>query len=198
VTRRRRRGLGAATALAVAIAAGLAVHAGCGGRGAPEREPREQGPAPESRAEPAPPREAAPAATRTCVRVVDGDTILLDGGERVRLIGVDTPELHRPDTPVQYFAREAKAFTRRLAEHRRVGLAYDQEREDKYGRTLAYVYLADGTFLNWEIVRQGYGFAYTRHPFRHMSEFRAAERAARESSAGLWAHPGEIGQPANE
>jgi len=31
---------------------------------------------------------------------------------------------------------------------------------DRYGRTLAYVYLEDGTFLNAEIIKQGYGFAY--------------------------------------
>jgi len=35
-------------------------------------------------------------------------------------------------------------------------------KKDKYGRTLAYVYLEDGTFLNAEIIKKGYGFAY-RH-----------------------------------
>jgi endonuclease YncB( thermonuclease family) len=31
---------------------------------------------------------------------------------------------------------------------------------------LAYVYLMDGTFLNAEIIKQGYGFAYTKYPFK--------------------------------
>jgi len=49
-------------------------------------------------------------------RVVDGDTIVLQTGERVRLIGVDTPETKRPNTPVEYFGREATEFTRRMVE----------------------------------------------------------------------------------
>ena len=140
-----------------------------------------------------PPPAPERATTRTCVRVVDGDTVVLDGDERVRLIGVDTPELHRQGTPVQYFAGQASAFTRGLVQGRRVRLDHDRERQDKYGRTLGYLWLEDGTFVNFEIVRRGYGFAYTRHPFRYLDEFRLAERAAREAGAGLWAEPDSIG-----
>jgi micrococcal nuclease len=126
---------------------------------------------------------------RTCVRVVDGDTIVLDGGERVRLIGVDTPELHHPAKPVQYFAHEAKERTVALAQGRRVGLEYDHQRRDRYGRTLAYVFLPDGTLLNLRLIEEGYGFAYTKYPFRpdYMARFRNAERVARTQSHGLWA-----------
>lgn len=124
---------------------------------------------------------------RTVVRVVDGDTLLLDGNERVRLIGVDTPETVDRRRPVEYYGKEASAFLRRMAEGKRVRLAYDQQRKDGYGRTLAYVHLADGTLLNGEIIRQGYGHAYTRYPFRYADEFRAYEREAREQRRGLWA-----------
>ena len=55
-----------------------------------------------------------------------------------------------------------------------------------FGRTLAYVYLEEGTFLNAEIVRQGYGHAYTQFPFKYLQEFRALEREAREAQRGLW------------
>lgn len=124
---------------------------------------------------------------RTCVRVVDGDTIVLDGRERVRLIGVDTPETKDPRKPVQYFGKQASLFTERLVEGRRVRLEYDQTRKDRYGRTLAYVFLQDGTFVNLEIVRRGYGHAYTKYPFQRMDEFRRAEREARLEGLGLWA-----------
>ena len=66
-------------------------------------------------------------------------------------------------------------------------LEYDFQRQDRYGRTLAYVFLEDGTFINAEIVRQGYGFAYTGFPFRYLEDFRAHEREARASGRGLWA-----------
>ena len=59
-------------------------------------------------------------------------------------------------------------------------------RKDKYWRTLAYVYLEDGTFLNAEIIRQGYGFAYTRFPFKYLEEFRKFEREARDAGRGMW------------
>ncbi len=121
---------------------------------------------------------------RVVERVVDGDTLVLDGGERVRLIGVDTPETRRP---VERFGKEAAAFTRRLAEGKRARLEFGDESRDRYQRTLAYVWLEDGTFLNAEIIRQGYGHAYTRYPFRYAGQFRDLEREARENGRGLWA-----------
>jgi micrococcal nuclease len=124
---------------------------------------------------------------RLCVRVVDGDTIELDGGEHVRLIGVDTPESVDPRRPVEPFGKEASAFTRRMAEGKTVRLEFEEETVDTYGRTLAYVYLPDGTLLNREIIRQGYGHAYTRFPFRYEREFVILERQARAAGRGLWA-----------
>jgi len=123
---------------------------------------------------------------RLCIRVIDGDTLVLDGNEKVRLIGVDTPETVHPQKPVERYGKEASVFTRALAEGKRVRLEYDQQRTDKYGRTLAYIYLEDGTFLNAEIIKKGYGFAYTRFPFKHLEQFRQLERRAREEGRGLW------------
>ena len=40
--------------------------------------------------------------------------------------------------------------------------------KDRYGRTLAYVFLEEGTLLNAEIIKQGYGHAYTQFPFSRM------------------------------
>jgi len=123
---------------------------------------------------------------RTCVIVIDGDTIVLDGNEIVRLIGIDTPETKDPRKPVQYYGRDAYEFTKRLVEGKKVRLAYDLDKEDKYGRTLAYVYLEDGTFLNAEVVKQGYGFAHRYFLFKYFDEFKQYEREARENEIGLW------------
>jgi len=128
---------------------------------------------------------------RTVRRVVDGDTLVLENKERVRLIGVDTPETKHPNKPVEYYGKEATAFTKKMVQGKRVRLEFDQanahvEHKDKYRRTLAYMFLQDGTFLNAEIIKQGYGFAYTRFPFKHMDEFRRYQREAREQKKGLW------------
>jgi endonuclease YncB( thermonuclease family) len=40
--------------------------------------------------------------------------------------------------------------------------------------------------VNAEIIKQGYGFAYTRFPFKYLEEFRKLERQAREAKRGLW------------
>jgi len=108
------------------------------------------------------------------------------------LIGVDTPETKDPRKPVEYFGREASAFTQRIVEGRQVRLAFDNanaanDHRDRYGRTLAYVFLENGSLLNAEIIRQGYGQAYTAFPFARMEEFRSLEREARENGRGLWA-----------
>jgi micrococcal nuclease len=132
-------------------------------------------------------------ATVTVLRCVDGDTVVVadaDGVETtVRLIGVDTPEIHHPQKPVQRFAQEAWDFTNSLVSGREVRLEYEdgQPRRDRYGRTLAYIHrVEDSLFVNREIIAQGYGFAYTRYPFKHMEDFRTAEREAREEKRGLW------------
>jgi Staphylococcal nuclease homologue len=95
--------------------------------------------------------------------------------------------VHIPVEPeVLQQVQEAAAFTQRLVEGKHVRLEYDQQRQDKYGRTLAYVYLDDGTFVNAEIIMQGYGFAYIRFPFKYLNQVRQLERDAREAKRGLW------------
>jgi micrococcal nuclease len=120
-------------------------------------------------------------------RVIDGDTVVLQNIGTVRLIGVDTPESVDPRRPVEYFGKEASDFTRQIATGKQVTLGFDQDRTDRFGRTLAYVYLQpENLLLNAEIIRQGYGHAYTAFPFRMSEEFRALEREAREAGRGLW------------
>jgi micrococcal nuclease len=121
------------------------------------------------------------------LRVIDGDTIELETVGKVRLIGVDTPETVHPSKPVEHFGKEASDFLRHLLEGGEVWLEYDWQRKDKYGRTLAYVYLPDSTFVNEAIIRFGYGHGYTNYPFKYLEEFRALEREAREAGRGLWA-----------
>ena len=127
----------------------------------------------------------------TVFRVIDGDTIEVSVGgriQKVRLIGVDTPETVHPNTPVEAFGKEASEFTKRLVAGKPIVLRDElsgQDR-DKYGRLLRYVYLEDGTFVNAEFIKQGYGHAYTRFPFKFLEEFRQLERQAREAGRGLW------------
>jgi len=51
---------------------------------------------------------------------------------------------------------------------------------------LVYANLEDGTFLNAEIIKQGYGHAYTKYPYKYINDFRRYEREARLRRRGLW------------
>ena len=127
------------------------------------------------------------------VRVIDGDTVKIDyrgKATNVRLVGVDTPETVHPSKPVEAYGKEASNFTKNLLQGEFVYLRYDVDRTDKYGRLLAYVYRApDGLFVNLEIVRQGYGHAYTQFPFKHMELFRYYGNRARTAGKGLYGTP---------
>lgn len=132
-------------------------------------------------------------------RVVDGDTIdvEVDEGEvRLRLIGINTPETVDPRKPVECFGKEVSARAKALLSEGLVRVETDptQGRLDKYGRTLAYVFLPDGTLFNKEMIMEGYAHEYTyRYPYKYQNEFKAAERSARKAGAGIWA-PGICGK----
>lgn len=122
----------------------------------------------------------------------DGDTITVNMNgkkERIRLIGVDTPETQDPRKPVQCFGHMASAFTRQLIGSNLVRLESDplSSNRDRYKRLLRYVYLPDGRLVQAEIIKQGYGFAYTSFPFTKSEEFAAYQRRARQANLGLWA-----------
>ncbi|MEA2457670.1 MAG: micrococcal nuclease [Thermoleophilaceae bacterium] len=130
----------------------------------------------------------------TVVRAVDGDTlqVSVDGrSQSVRLLGIDTPETHRPGTPIECGGPQASARMAALAAPGTpVTLEPDpgQDRVDRYGRLLAYVRLPDGRLLEDEQLRAGWAMAYVYagRPVSRFGEFRAAEQTARGARRGVW------------
>lgn len=122
---------------------------------------------------------------------VDGDTIAVNMNgtvETIRFIGIDTPETHKPNTPVQCYGPAAAAYTKNRIGNSRVRLVSDSlsTNRDRYNRLLRYVYLPDGTNLDQELVAKGYAFAYTSFPFTKSDAFSAAQTKAQEQHLGLW------------
>jgi Staphylococcal nuclease homologue len=83
---------------------------------------------------------------------------------------------------LRHSGNEASAFTKRMVEGKLVRLEFDPlsiesgDDKDRSSRTLAYVFLQDGTHLNAEIIRQGYGFAVSSSPaLKYQNEFRRLE-----------------------
>jgi micrococcal nuclease len=127
------------------------------------------------------------------VKVIDGDTVdvMRDGQRtRLRLIGIDTPETVDPRKPVQCFGKEASRHAHELLDGQTVALELDpsQGKLDRYGRTLAYLWLPDGRNFGETMIRDGYAHEYRyARAYTYESSFKRAEVAARESGAGLWA-----------
>ena len=134
------------------------------------------------------------------VRVVDGDTLkvrMADGRRKtVRVLQIDTPEVKKPDTPIECGGPQASAAMRRLAldgdgRGRDVTLVRDpsQDAVDRYGRVLAYVDLGPPTRrdLGGTLVAQGWAKVYVfRDPGARTAAYRRAAKRARSAGLGVY------------
>jgi len=122
------------------------------------------------------------AETCTVTRVSDGDTIRANctGSTRtIRVSSIDSPEFGQP------YGTEAKAATSALVVNRAISVrAVDY---DRYGRTVAFVGLADRRDLGRELVRAGAAWHYLC--YSQDAELAKLEAEARAASLGLWADP---------
>jgi micrococcal nuclease len=158
---------------------------GCAPEGA---APRAATGAPDTTAPPRPAGEArrqVPEGAPCVVRSVsDGDTLTCEDGTRVRLLLIDAPETAQ----APYGTQARDALQRMLPTGSRVTLEHDVQPRDRYGRTLAYVWTAEGVMANLEMVRQGYAVSLTYPPnVRYVDEVRAAVEEARAARRALWA-----------
>lgn len=131
--------------------------------------------------------------TYKVLKVIDGDTIQVDihgKKEVVRLLGIDSPESVDPRKTVQCFAKEATIKLKSYVDGKQIILVEDstQGNRDRYNRLLRYVYLPNSvqTFVNGEMVKQGFAFSYKQYPTKLLSKFNSFEAYAREHSLGLW------------
>ena len=121
------------------------------------------------------------------VRVLDGDTVDLASGIRLRYLLVDAPEIaHNASEDTCCFGDESRLFNESLVLEESVGLEYDEECQDRYGRTLAYVKVGD-RMVNRILVERGYARVEVFPPNqKYEVELRALEESAKAASAGLW------------
>ena len=120
-------------------------------------------------------------------KVFDGDTFRTTAGEKVRLLGINTPEVAHDKEPGQPFGKEAKRRLEQLISGKMVRLKLDRDRKDDYGRTLAQLYLRDGSWINEQLIRDGLALVYTFAPnFQWANRLLIAEAEARTARRGIW------------
>jgi micrococcal nuclease len=119
--------------------------------------------------------------------VVDGDTLQLDNRQMVRYIGINAPETGGNGKRREPYGLAAKHFHAKLIGKRLINLAYGPEKQDQYGRLLAYVYTNEGELANRIIVEQGWAYCLYKTPNigRH-DTFLAAQRQAMQDGKGIW------------
>ena len=110
-------------------------------------------------------------------KIVDGDTFWIkhnDGShEKIRFIGIDAPETKNVGKKKKHeFGNASTQFLAKTTKGRKVSLSFDVQKKDRYGRTLAYVYLDNGIFLNDYLVKNGYARCATFPPnVKHQQQF---------------------------
>lgn len=126
--------------------------------------------------------------TVTVQTVLDGDTFVTTTGERVRLLGIDAPEVAHHDTVLEPFGTESTEWLTERILNTDVQLHIGIEGADRYGRTLAWVYTADGAFINQEALSGGYAELLDRFglPLQLEASLRQAAAEAQVAGRGLW------------
>ncbi len=129
--------------------------------------------------------------------VIDGDTIILTDGRHVRLIGIDAPEIEnrKKGKRAEPYGDKAKTFLQSLTASKKVRLVLDKDAKDHYGRTLAYVYLPDGTMANEAMIENGYAHCLYKKPnIKFQKQLLKAQRRAMKKQVGMWRQWQEKGQ----
>lgn len=122
--------------------------------------------------------------------VCDGDTIVLDSGETIRYLGIDAPEIDREGGKSEFLAEAARDFNLSLLRRARIRLEYDQEKRDRYGRILAYVFLEKGDMVNALLIRNGLAHAMLKVPnVKYRALFLDCQRKAMKKRLGIWSRP---------
>jgi endonuclease YncB( thermonuclease family) len=147
-------------------------------------------------------------------KVTSGDTVIVDGVGKVRLLGIRStdesafrigrgtvppqpPARSGPETPPPQAAsagitlkppKPGRTLLQQLVLGKTVRLQYDPY-GDENDRARAYVFLADGTLVNAEMLRKGLARVDSSRPFAHQQEFERLEKEAQASGLGIWTTP---------
>ena len=122
--------------------------------------------------------------------VSDGDTVILKDGRRVRYAGIDAPEIDHEDKKAEPYGNDALKYNKKMVLSKKVRLEFGKQKTDPYGRQVAYVFLADGTFVNAQLLEKGLAWRMPYEGGTYDAVLLGAQQSAMSSSNGLWRLPG--------
>lgn len=119
--------------------------------------------------------------------IIDGDTIVLENGRNVRYIGINAPEIAHKNRKAEPFGNFAFLLNKKLVLGKRVRLKTDHDMYDRYGRQLAYLFLADGALINADLVRMGAAYCLPIKPNdKYENTLLEAQHRAMTAGRGIW------------
>ena len=142
------------------------------------------------------------------VNVVDGDGLIIENIfnkelVEIRFLGIDAPEIKLCNKLFQD-ERETHLAAQFLIKLGRISLNYlleiappntyvtifteENNIKDVYGRTLAYVFLDDGTCINEKMVADGYAKPYNRFYCKELTNYQILSLNARNEVIGLFSY----------
>ena len=125
--------------------------------------------------------------------VFDGDTVLLKSGKKVRYLGIDAPEIDHEGGKHEFMALSAKDFNSNLVKGAKVRLEYDQEKKDRYGRLLAYIFLENEKMINALLVEKGFTIVLLKTPnLKHKEQLIRCQRKAIKEKVGIWSNNSKL------
>jgi micrococcal nuclease len=142
----------------------------------------------------------------TVTKIVDGDGLIVQNmfnqeEEEIRLIGIDAPEIkrsrkllqderetHLPGQLLLELGFQSKEFLSTIVPVGSIVTIQMEKKHcyDTYGRTLAYVFLKDGTCVNEVMIKEGFAKPYSRYYCEALSEFQRFSLEARVEKRGFY------------
>lgn len=134
------------------------------------------------------------------VRIHDASLMSLSDGRKIQLIGLKplpAPRQKKTERdqhgfiidrfdPLTSLEEQAFLFVQNLIEKKEIIIEFDKQYRNAEGYIAAYVFLPDGTFVNKEILRQGYADLRLSPPnTRYSNKLRKAYQEARYEKRGL-------------
>jgi endonuclease YncB( thermonuclease family) len=117
------------------------------------------------------------------IGIKDGDTVVLLTAAKteitVRLSEIDAPERK------QAFGTVSRTFLSDLIFGKEVKL--EKLGTDRYGRTLGFIYMRNGTNVNLEMVKNGMAWQYEK--YSKSAVLKKAQASAKSMKVGLWRDP---------
>lgn len=128
----------------------------------------------------------------TYARIANSGNQITINNSQFQITGTYAPEMGNPtkrNEPTMPLAKQAQAHLNRLLANNkmRVGIQFDKDKKDAFGRAIAYFFLEDGTNLGAAMLQAGFALHYITPPnSTYLECYTHSENEARAKRKGLW------------